>query len=86
MINREIGRVKFGEKKQNRNKSAKGISFAVTYHLMLESPCKIPQNNVHLMYINKEVRRTFNPRPIICFKTPRKICSYLVRAKLYPLK
>ena len=35
MINREIGRVKFGENKQNWNKSAKSVPFVATYHPML---------------------------------------------------
>ena len=58
------------------------VSFS--YDLMLKPPGKILRDNVHLMYINKEVRRAFTPGPIICFRTPRKICSYFVRAKLYP--
>ena len=36
--------------------------------------------------MNKEVKRTFTPGPMVSFRTPLKIKSYLVRAKLYPLK
>ena len=52
MINRKIGRVKFRENKQNRNKSAKGVPFVITYHPMLKSLVNILQDNIHLMYIN----------------------------------
>ena len=86
MINREIGRVKIGKNKQNRNKSAKGLPFVVTYHPLLKSLGKILHDNIHLLYIKEEVRRTFTPGPMSSFRTPSKISSYLVGAKLYPLK
>ena len=35
--------------------------------------------------MNKETKKVFSPRPMISFRSPRKISSYLVRAKLYPL-
>ena len=59
MINREVGRVKFGENEQNRNKSAKGVLFVVTYHLILELLGKILHDIIHLLYINEEVGRNF---------------------------
>lgn len=86
MINREIGRVKIGKNKQNRNKAAKGVPFVVTYHSLLKSLGKILHDNIHLLYIKEEVRRTFTPGTMSSFRTPSKISSYLVGAKLYPLK
>ena len=59
MINREVGRVKFGENEQNRNKLAKGVLFVVTYHLILELLGKILHDIIHLLYINEEVGRNF---------------------------
>ena len=35
--------------------------------------------------MNQETKKVFSPRPIVSFMSPRKISSYLVRAKLYPL-
>ena len=84
MINREIGRVRFGENKQNRNKLVKGVPFP--YHPMLKSLCKILHDNIHLLHVNEEVRKTFTPGPMISLRTPRKIGSFLIRVKLYPLK
>ena len=86
MINREIGRVKIGKNKQNRNKAAKGVPFVVTYHSLLKSLGKILHDNIHLLYIKEEVRRTFTPGTMSSLRTPSKISSYLVGAKLYPLK
>ena len=37
-----------------------------------------------LLYMDNEVKRVFTPKPIISFRSARKLSSYLVRAKLYP--
>ena len=37
------------------------------------------------MYMDKEVKKVFSPIPMVSFRSARKISSYLVRAKLYPL-
>ena len=34
--------------------------------------------------MEKEVKRAFTPKPIISFRSARKLSSYLVRTKLYP--
>ena len=36
--------------------------------------------------MDKEVKKVFSPAPMVSFKSARKLSSYLVRAKLYPLK
>ena len=35
--------------------------------------------------MNQETKKVFSPRPMVSFRSSRKISSYLVRAKLYPL-
>ena len=35
--------------------------------------------------MNEETKRVFSPGPMVSFRSPHKISSYLVRAKLYPL-
>ena len=34
--------------------------------------------------MGKEVKRVFTPKPMISFRSSRKLSSYLVRDKLYP--
>ena len=34
--------------------------------------------------MDNEVKRVFTPKPMISFRSARKLSSYLVRAKLYP--
>ena len=36
--------------------------------------------------MNQEVKNVFTPGPIVSYRCARKISSYLVRAKLYPLE
>ena len=41
--------------------------------------------HLYILYLDKEVKKVFSPAPIVSFKSARKLSSYLVRAKLYPL-
>ena len=34
--------------------------------------------------MNEEVKKAFRPKPMISYRSSRKISSYLIRAKLYP--
>ena len=36
--------------------------------------------------MNREVKNVFTPGPIMSYRSARKISSYLVRAKLFPLE
>ena len=36
--------------------------------------------------MNEELKYVFTPGPMVSFRTARKISSYLVRAKLYPVE
>ena len=36
--------------------------------------------------MNAEVKKVFSPKPMVTFRTARKLSSYLVRAKLYSIE
>ena len=36
--------------------------------------------------MSDEVKRLFSPKPIIYFRSARKLSNYLVRAKIYPVE
>ena len=36
--------------------------------------------------MDQEVKKTFTPHPIVSYRSARKLSSYLVRAKLYPIE
>ena len=56
-------------------KRVKGIQFVVTYHPQL----------LFIRYEWGDKKRIFSPRRMVSFRSPCKISSYLVTAKLYPL-
>ena len=87
IIDCEMGKVNFREnkKKSGVNKN-KGIPFVVTYHPKLKNLSKIIKDNLYLLYINDEIKKTFTPSPMISFCSSRNISNYIVRARLYPLE
>ena len=86
IIDIEMSKVKFNvDNKRLSNRQKKGILFVVTFHPKL----KVLQNinkHLYLLCMNDEVKRVFTPKPMVSFRSSRKISSYLVRAKLYPIE
>ena len=62
----------------------KGVPFVLTYHPLLKSVSRIIDKNLHLLYMDNEVKQVFTPKPMVSYRSARKLSSYLVRAKLYP--
>ena len=73
-------------KRRSNNKTQKGMPFVVTYHRLLKSLSSIVYNNICLLHMDQEVKRTFTPQTIVSYRSARKLRSCLVRAKLYPIK
>ena len=74
----------FSKKINPKEKKEKGVPLVVTYHPSLNCLSKIIRDNLHLLYMNDEVKKVFSPKPIISFRSAaRKLSSYLVRTKLY---
>ena len=86
VIDKEMKKVRFSEQGQKPKKLEKGVAFVVTYHLLLSKLSSIIHRNPYLLHINQEVKNVFTPGPIVPYRSARKISSYLVRAKLYPLE
>ena len=36
--------------------------------------------------MNKEVKKVFQPGPMVSIRSPKNLSSYLVRAKIYPME
>ena len=85
LIESEMKKVKFASKNRNtkRGKSLKAVPFVMTYHPKLKSMNKVILKYLDLLYMDNEVKRVFTPKPMISFRSARKLSSYLVRAKLY---
>ena len=78
-------KVKLCKEEIQKAKVVKGIPFVVTYHRQLKNLGRIINKNVYLLNMNEKTKKVFSLRPIVSFRSSRKISSYLVRAKLYPL-
>ena len=56
------------------------------YHPQLKDLGRIMNQNIYLLNMNEANKEVFSPRPMVSYRSPRKISSSLVRAKLYPLE
>ena len=88
LIEAEMKEAKFTSKNRNtkRGTPLKAVPFVITYHLKLKSMNKAILNYVDLLYMGKEVKMVFTPKPMISFRSARKQSSYLIKAKLYSTK
>ena len=86
MIDEEIKKVAFSEKGSNNSKGSKGVLFVVTYHSSLNCLSRIINVNLNILHMSRQAKVIFSPGPMVSFRSARRISSYLVRAKLYPLE
>ena len=89
LIRSEMKKVKFSNlmpKNNDKKHNMKGIPLVVTYHPLLKSLSGIIDKNLSILYMDKEVKKVFTPGSMVSFRRARKLSSYLVRAKLYPLE
>ena len=88
LVQKEMSEVKFSgdwNKNQTKKKS-KGVRLVITFHSLLKDFGNIIHKNLHLLYMDQEVQRVFTPEPMITSRSARKLTSYLLRTKLYPLE
>ena len=86
IIENEMKKVKFPSCNKAQRKNSKRIPFVVTYHPLLKQLKGILRRNMYLLNMNVEVKQTFTPVPMVSHRSSRKLSSYLVRAKLYPIE
>ena len=85
IIENEMKKVTFPSCNKVQRKKIKGILFVVTYHPLLKQLKRILHRNKYLLNMNAEVKQTFTLVPMVSYRSSRKLSSYLVRAKLYPI-
>ena len=64
----------------------KRIPLVITYHPLLKDIASVIRKPLYILYLSKESKEIFTPGPMVSFREPRKLGSYLVRAKLYPIE
>ena len=65
-----------------RKDNTKGVPLVVTYHPCLKNINQIINRNLHLLCMDQEVKKIYTPKPMVSFRSPRKLSSYIVRVKL----
>ena len=85
IIENEMKKVNFPSCNKVQRKKSKGIPFVVTFHPLLKQLEEVLRRNKYLLNMNAEVKQTFTPVPMVSYRSSRKLSSYLVRAKLYPI-
>ena len=86
VIEKEMKKAKFSKISSTRKDNTKGVPMVVTYHLGLKNINQIINGNLHLLYMDEEVKKVFTPKPMVSFLSARKLRNYLVRAELYSLE
>ena len=81
----DMKKVKFKSREKTEKSKSKVVPFVVTYHPSGNCLHKIIRDNSHLLHVNEEVKNLLLPEPMVLFRGARKLSSYLVIAKLYPL-
>ena len=86
-IDSQMGEVKFGQRLKTGSKQAGfGVPFVITYHPKLKKIAQIIKKLEHLLYQDESVKRVFTPPAMVSYRNARKLSSYLVRPKLYPVE
>ena len=86
MIDEEMKKVKVSGKGSKNSKGFKRIPFVVTYHSSLNCLSRIIKGNLNILSMIPEAKAVLSPGTMVSFRRARRISSYLVRAKLYPLE
>ena len=58
----------------------------ITFHPLLKEFCNIKHKNLYLSYMDQEAQQSLMHGVMVTFRSARKLTSYLIRAKLSPLK
>ena len=86
LIVTEVSKVKFVDTSGDGRTKTNGIPVVITFHPLLKGLSKVINKYFHLLHMNGEVKKTFTPGLMVSFCGARKLSSYLVRTKLYPLE
>ena len=62
------------------------MPLVVTYQPLLKDIGNIVHKKLYLLYMDQEAQKRFTPRPMITFRSAKKLSGYFVRDKLYPLE
>ena len=85
VIEKEMKKVKFSKVSSTRKDNPKGVPLVVTYHPGLKNINQIINKNVHLLYMDQEVKKVFTPKPMVSFRSARKFFDCNEKCLIYLL-
>ena len=87
LAQKEMSQGRFNKENSNTKQSkSKGVTFVVTYHPLLKSFQSLINKHLNILYLDENAKEVFMRGPMVTFRSGRKLNSYLVRAKWYPLE
>ena len=89
LAQKEMSKVRFNKENSNTKQSkSKGVTFVVTYHPLLKSFQSLINKHLNILYTDENAKEVFMPGSMVTdhSSSSRKLSSYLVRAKFYPLE
>ena len=87
LFQKKMNKVRFNKQNSNTKQSqSKRVTFVVTYHPSWKSLQSLINKHLNILYLDENSKEVFMPGPMLIFRSSRKLSSYLVRAKFYPLK
>ena len=67
VINSEMKKVVFTRNFGKSNNKNKGVPFVLTYHPLLKKVNCIMRKLIHLLFMNEEIKKVFQPGPMVSF-------------------
>ena len=86
IVDQGLEKVEFSKSSWRANKRDKGACLVASYDTLLQNIGRIFHRHLGLLYTDQEVERVFTLGLMASFYSAKKISSYLLRAKMYPLK
>ena len=83
-----MGKVCLSKSTGNKRKSqvSKGVPLVIKFYPKFKLIGQLLNKHLHILHMDQETKNVFTPGPIATFCSERKLSSYLVRAKLYPIE
>ena len=87
LVQKKGNKVRFNKQNSNTKQSkSKRVAFVVRHHPLLKSLQSLVNKYLKILYLDENSQEVFMSGPMVTFRSGRKLSSYLVRAKLYPLE
>ena len=71
---------------KSKSQEFKGVPLVIAFHPKFHLIGQLLNKHLHILYMDQETKNVFRLGPMATFRSARKLSSYLVKAKLYPIE